>query len=410
MHVQDRWTRKVRQPDGTVVTERTERYGKGMRYRARYKQPDGTEGSQGFPDGRKREAEAFAKAQETDVRRGTWQDPDKGKMTLHHFAETVWFPGLPVNATTRERYEYQLRLHIYPKLGTKQLGFLAEHPSVIQQWVTSLKMKPSTAGVVLQVLTGILSSAVKDGMIGRNPCNAVQAPKVIRRKIVPWEADRVALVRAGLIGRYQALTECGAELGMRQGEVFGISPGDIDWLRRVVHIRRQVKIVGRRVVFAPPKGGRERDVPLPGETQLKLSKHIAEFPTVDVTLPWEEPDGKRVTVPLMFTTISHKPLRRGDFDSHHWIPAIEAAGLEKGDGNGFHALRHHFASVLLAEGEDIRSLSEYLGHHDPGFTLRVYTHLMPGNGSRMRQIIDDAARKRTRRISDGPETAQGSTE
>jgi hypothetical protein len=36
-----------------------------------------------------------------------------------------------------------------------------------------------------------------------------------------------------------------------------------------------------------------------------------------------------------------------------------------------HALRHYFASALLANGVDIRALAAYLGHHDPGFTLRV---------------------------------------
>ncbi len=37
-----------------------------------------------------------------------------------------------------------------------------------------------------------------------------------------------------------------------------------------------------------------------------------------------------------------------------------------------HALRHYYASALLAGGVDIRALSEYLGHHDPAFTLRIY--------------------------------------
>ncbi len=35
-----------------------------------------------------------------------------------------------------------------------------------------------------------------------------------------------------------------------------------------------------------------------------------------------------------------------------------------------HALRHFYASVLLDAGESIKALSEYLGHSDPGFTLR----------------------------------------
>jgi hypothetical protein len=39
---------------------------------------------------------------------------------------------------------------------------------------------------------------------------------------------------------------------------------------------------------------------------------------------------------------------------------------------------------------DIRALSEYLGHHDPGFTLRTYTHLMPSAPDRMRAAVDSA--------------------
>jgi site-specific recombinase XerD len=58
--------------------------------------------------------------------------------------------------------------------------------------------------------------------------------------------------------------------------------------------------------------------------------------------------------------------------------------------NMFHALRHHFASVLLADGVDVQALSEYLGHEKPGFTLAVYTHLMPSAPDRMRAAVDRA--------------------
>jgi len=56
--------------------------------------------------------------------------------------------------------------------------------------------------------------------------------------------------------------------------------------------------------------------------------------------------------------------------------------------NGTHALRHFYASALLDGGESIRAVSEYLGHADPGFTLRVYTHLMPSSAERTRRAID----------------------
>ncbi|WP_370461901.1 tyrosine-type recombinase/integrase [Micromonospora sp. ALFpr18c] len=54
-----------------------------------------------------------------------------------------------------------------------------------------------------------------------------------------------------------------------------------------------------------------------------------------------------------------------------------------------HALRHFYASSLLDAGESIKALASYLGHADSGFTLRVYTHLMPAGEERTRNAIDD---------------------
>ncbi|WP_329092702.1 MULTISPECIES: tyrosine-type recombinase/integrase [unclassified Streptosporangium] len=93
-------------------------------------------------------------------------------------------------------------------------------------------------------------------------------------------------------------------------------------------------------------------------------------------------------------------MNRNHFNSFIWKPALEAGGvipargigtrrwIESGE-EGFHALRHHFASVLLAEG-DIRSLAGFLGHEDPGFTLRTYTHFMPSREERMRKAAERA--------------------
>lgn len=61
-----------------------------------------------------------------------------------------------------------------------------------------------------------------------------------------------------------------------------------------------------------------------------------------------------------------------------------------------HALRHYFASVLLDAGESVRSLADYLGHADPGFTLRVYTHLMPASADRARKAVEAAFTKTSR--------------
>ncbi len=64
--------------------------------------------------------------------------------------------------------------------------------------------------------------------------------------------------------------------------------------------------------------------------------------------------------------------------------------------------RHFYASVLLDAGESVKALSEYLGHHDPGFTLRTYTHLMPSSEKRTREAVNRA-------FADGPDTDDGPT-
>ena len=53
-----------------------------------------------------------------------------------------------------------------------------------------------------------------------------------------------------------------------------------------------------------------------------------------------------------------------------------------------HALRHYYASVLLDRGVSVRAVADYLGHVDPGFTLRVYAHLMPAAEGRARAAMD----------------------
>ncbi|MGV9377533.1 hypothetical protein ACWDRB_17040 [Nonomuraea sp. NPDC003707] len=60
---------------------------------------------------------------------------------------------------------------------------------------------------------------------------------------------------------------------------------------------------------------------------------------------------------------------------------------------------------MLAGGVSVRDLAEYLGHADPGFTLRVYAHMMPGSHDRARKAIDDRL-FRPREVSHGTGTEQ----
>ena len=96
---------------------------------------------------------------------------------------------------------------------------------------------------------------------------------------------------------------------------------------------------------------------------------------------------------LVFTSREGGLLDRNYYNAHIWKPALRAAGVEPSRENGMHALRHHYASVLLEGGVSVRALAEYLGHADPGFTLRTYTHLMPNSEDRARHVVGRGPRR-----------------
>jgi integrase len=132
--------------------------------------------------------------------------------------------------------------------------------------------------------------------------------------------------------------------------------------RRLVAVDRepaghQRSRLGRRqhqLVLAPPKGGKERDVPLPESVKARLAAHLERFPAREVTLPWREPGGKPVTVTLTLTSPTGLAVNRNSFNRGPWKAALEAAGVPAGRENGCHALRHYHASILLHDGVDIR--------------------------------------------------------
>lgn len=104
-----------------------------------------------------------------------------------------------------------------------------------------------------------------------------------------------------------------------------------------------------------------------------------------------------MTKRLIFTGPRDGHVWRTSLNEEAWKRALAGAGVipvpERGQPyvesreNGMHALRHFYASVLLDEGENIKALAEYLGHSDPGLTLRVYAHLMPSSRERTRNAV-----------------------
>lgn len=120
-----------------------------------------------------------------------------------------------------------------------------------------------------------------------------------------------------------------------------------------------------------------------------MATHRRSFPSVRVRLPWLEPGGRTVEVELLLSDERGAPHSGDHFNKVMWHGAFRTAGLAyEPRTDGMHALRHFYASTLLAGGVSIKEVAEYLGHTDPGFTLRTYTHLVPSSHARARQAVD----------------------
>ena len=358
------------------------------RYDVNYREPDGTRRRKTF--GRKSEAERFAATVEADKSRGVYMAPDTGRITFKEYAEG-WLASQTFDVTTRENVEMHLRLHVYPTLGGKQLRSI--RPSTMQAWLGGLTMSAGYTRMIFGNVSSIFSAAVDDDLVTKNPCQAgsVRAPKKQTRKVVPWTVEQVVRVREALPDRCKIAATIGAGLGLRQGEVFGLAVEDIDFLRGSVRVRRQVRLFSKgQMAFRLPRGKKERTIPLPDSVRDEIAAHLAAFPARSVTLPWDLPEGKPVTVDLVLTTTTGRAFDRNQFNRRVWAPALKRAGVKQTREDGMHALRHFFASVLLDAGESIRALADYMGHTDPGFTLRTYTHFMPESTERTKRAVDNA--------------------
>lgn len=411
-HIVDRWYKTVVGPDGKSRQEPKPGCGQGMRYRVRYLAPDGKEKSQSFPDKKKRDAQAFLANVQADILKGTYVDPDAGRTTFKQYADE-WLAAATTDVLTRDRIEYELRLHVYPVIGHRPIASI--QPTTIREWARKIQEKGLSVGyrrVLFTDVSMILNAAVDDKKIVSNPfaVKSIRRPKPAPTKVVPWPVIRLTAFRKNMRPRYRIAVDLGAGCGLRQGEIFAVSPGDLDPTRPVLHITRQIKLVRGSLIFAPPKGGKSREVPLPDSVAGRLKQHAQDCPPVPVTLPWDTLTGEPRTIELYLTTPAGLALSRSMFNSGVWKPAIRASGIPDDRHNGMHVLRHTYASVLLDAGESIKALSAYLGHADPGFTLRTYTHLLPASEDRTRRAIDkalgeDQAGKDAPQALDGLDTA-----
>jgi integrase len=391
-----------------------DRRGHGKRWLSVWHDEAGAERAKAFAT--KDASDKHWKAMETDRERGDYVDPKAGRELLGPVGRR-WLASRTVDPATAIRYELLWRLHVEPTFGRRQVR--AIRPSQVQAWLADLGAKagPSTVAGAFLVLQGCLNLAVADEMIKRNPADSpvVSKPRAgLGGKIQPWTDAQVAAVTDAHPDHLRLLPEIMTGCGLRVAEALALAAGDFDFGEKILHVSRQLKKLGKDHVYALPKNDRERDVPLPDWAAAAVRAHLASHPAWACTLPWEKTAGKTQTHSLLFRWADGSYVRYRSYSEQVWKPALVAAGIITKPGfdnrkrphylttskEGPHQLRHYYASVMLHGGVSVKELAEYLGHHDPAFTLRVYSHLIAGSHERARRVFD-ARLFRPRAVADG---------
>jgi integrase len=300
----------------------------------------------------------------------------------------MFFETYIADPGTIHRLFLSLEDRVFPLLGDIPVWDIYEDPEIVQRWMKGLTddgLRPNTIIRYKANLSQILKYASDKKIIPANPVNDPLVTRVrrSRREVVPFTDQQVKDIESHLPSDLSPIVWIGSELGLRFGEICALSP--VDRSGNYIHVQRQLKQVPGGRVFALPKRGKTRMVPLPSTTARKLDA----LEIVSITLPWGKLDGPPKTVELYLHTNRTHAVHRGTAVIW-WYRALKAAGIPHAPYEDvFHKLRHTYASKLLSRGVDIRRLSACLGHRNVVFTLETYTHLMPDGMDSVRRVFDD---------------------
>lgn len=275
-----------------------------------------------------------------------------------------------VRDKTLEDYEGLAKRHILPLLGHRRLDQLT--PAEIQAAYGKLAVKGLSARTIRyahSVLHGTLEQAVKWGYLARNPAKLVDLPRMERapmRSLTRTDATRFLSAMEGT--RWEALWVLLISTGLRPGEALALRWVDVDGGRLKVQ-RALVRRNDGRYIFAEPKTDRaRRAVTLPGSVIAVLNQHheLQDKERAIAGETWND-------LGLIFAAANGEPLDFRCTVSRYFRPIIKKLGLSVRP----YDLRHTCATLLLSAGENIKVVSERLGHASSTLTLDVYSHVLP---------------------------------
>jgi integrase/recombinase XerC len=232
-----------------------------------------------------------------------------------------------------------------PQITTEQLrGYL--------HWLDRKGEKASSLARKLACLRSFWRFLIREGMSPRNPAAEIRSPKLpkpLPRVLTKEDANALMDFPEGasaLSLRDRALLETLYSTGARVSEVVGLNLGDLNFDEGLVQLRG--------------KGRKERLVPI-GEVALDAIREYRR----SVRTPTADPRAAPVFLNHRGSRLTTRSVAR--------IVSRYSSRLPSGSVSP-HVLRHSYATHLLDEGADLRSIQELLGHASLS-TTQKYTHL-----------------------------------
>jgi integrase len=340
------------------------------RWRARYRDDAGKEHARHFA--RKVDAQRWLDSVTTALGTGSYVDPARSKVTVAVWAQQ-WLAGqVHLKASTRVRYEGLLRNHVLPRWGSVPVTKIGH--ADIATWVAELVasgLSGSSVRHAHRVLSLMLSLAVRDGRLARNPATGVKLPRAtVSHKRFLTHKQVAELAQAA--GDYGLAVRVLAYCGLRTGELAALRVSRVDLVRRRLDIVEAVTEVAGRAVFGTPKTHQCRSVPIPRGIADDLAAHMAGRAPDAFLFP-----APRGGVLLM------RNWRRVIFD-----PAAQEAGLA---GLTPHELRHSAASLAVSAGASPLAVQRMLGHASAAMTMDVYSGLFDTDLDAVAERLDAAS-------------------
>lgn len=244
----------------------------------------------------------------------------------------------------------------------------------------------STVKRYATVLRSIVTTAYKleyiEDDIGRS--RRIEFPKEETKEVEAFTLEEVAdILRALEIEPWhiRAMIEVALFTGCRRGEIVGLKWADIDFENQRISVKRSIyKLSDGKARKKEPKSKTSiRTISIPErlcktltEYRLQQNRHIAYFGDgwKNLDYVFTEEDG--------YVMNPQTPTKQFDhFLKRHGIRHLK-----------FHGLRHTSATMLLANGCDIKTVSTRLGHADI-MTTNIYVHALESTDRMAAQTFDN---------------------